>query len=68
MTALRSSLARHAGTMRDPEVANARSAARAAYHDSGLVLINPDWLASWVDRQALIVLADKVHGKRRRTG
>lgn len=62
---IRSSLARHVGSMRDPDVVNARRAARQAFHETGLVLINPEWLASWVDRQALVVLAEKVHGKRK---
>lgn len=49
---------------REPNDANARRAAREAYHRDNLVLINPDWLAGWGDRQQLIMLADKVHGKR----
>lgn len=64
MTQLRSSLAAHAGSMREPDPANARRAAREAWHVSGLVLINPEWLTGWVDRQQLINLADKVHGQR----
>ena len=65
MTAPRSTLARHAAAMRDPDPAAGRRMARDAYHASGLVLINPEWLSSWVDRRALINLADQVHGKRK---
>ncbi|WP_323493959.1 hypothetical protein [Sphingomonas sp. 10B4] len=68
MTRLRSSLASHAGSMRDPDPANARRAARDAWQTSGLVLINPEWLTSWVDRQQLIILAERVHGERKPSG
>lgn len=64
MTGYRSPLAPYAASMRDPDPAAARRAARVAYHETGLVLINPDWLAGWADRQQLIILADKVHGTR----
>jgi hypothetical protein len=64
MTGYRSPLAPYAASMRDPDPAAARRAARTAYHETGLVLINPDWLAGWADRQQLIILADKVHGTR----
>lgn len=68
MTRYRSPLAPHAASMRDPDPANARKAAREAWQNTGLVLINPDWLPDWLpgwgDRQQLIILAEKVHGKR----
>ncbi|MEB0281449.1 hypothetical protein QN347_02785 [Sphingomonas sp. 10B4] len=54
--------------MRDPDPANARRAARDAWQTSGLVLINPEWLTSWVDRQQLIILAERVHGERKPSG
>jgi hypothetical protein len=65
VSGIRSTLARHIGAMRDPDPAAARRAARAAYHETGLILINPDWLTSWVDQQALRNIADQVHGKRK---
>lgn len=61
----RSPLGRHAHLSRAPDPAKARQAARAAYHETGLVLINPEWLPGWADRKQLEILADKVHGKRR---
>lgn len=60
----RSSLAPYAGSMREPDPAKARTEARRAWHDHGLVLINPAWIAGWADRQQLINLADRVHGPR----
>jgi hypothetical protein len=39
-----------------------------AWHENGVVLINPAWLTSMADRQQLADLADKVHGSRKRGG
>ncbi len=64
MTGFRSPLAPYAASMRDPDPQAARRAARTAFHETGLVLINPDWLPGWTDRQQLKILAEKVHGKR----
>jgi len=66
VTQPRSTLAPYAPSMRDPDPAAARRAAREAWHATGLVLINPDWLPSWTDRKQLELLADKVHGPRPR--
>lgn len=65
MTGYRSPLAPYAASMRDPDPAAARRAARDAYHESDgkMVLINTDWLQSWADRKQIEILADKVHGK-----
>lgn len=65
MTAMRSPLAPYAASMRDPDPAMARKAARDAYHasDGELILINRNWLPSWTDRKQLEILAEKVHGK-----
>lgn len=60
----RSTLAPYAASMRDPDPAAARRAAREAYHREGIVLINPSWLSHWPDRKQLEILADKVHGRR----
>lgn len=65
MTGFRSPLASYAASMRDPDPAAARRAARDAWHSTGLVLINPEWLSSWADRKQLEILADKVHGERK---
>lgn len=64
MTGIRSSLTRHAASMRDPDPANARKAARAAYDASAgeVVLINKAWLATWMDRKQLDLLAEKALG------
>jgi hypothetical protein len=65
VTEPRSQLAPYAPSMRDPDPAAARRAAREAWHAAGLVLINPEWLPAWTDRKQLELLADKVHGPRR---
>lgn len=59
----RNPLAKHAGSMRDPDPEAARRAAAAAWHEHGIVLINRDWLGAWDWKQAEI-LAEKLHGKR----
>lgn len=62
---LRSSLASIAARCRDPDPAAARRAARAAWHESGLILINPAWLNGWADRRQAELLAEKLFGKRK---
>lgn len=64
MTALRSSLAPYAASMRDPDPTNARRAARDAYEASGgeIVLINKSWLKTWMDRKQLDLLAVQALG------
>jgi len=64
MSGMRSSLGRHAASMRDPDPANARKAARDAYDASGgeVVLINKAWLGTWMDRKQLDLLAEKALG------
>lgn len=68
MTLHRTSLTRHAGSMRDPDPAEARRAARAAYETSEgeIVLINKAWLPNWADRKQLDLLAVKALGVRGR--
>ena len=61
----RSSLARFARLGHEPDPAHARRAARLAWQDHGLILINPEWLASWADRKQAELLAEKLHGKRK---
>lgn len=60
MTGLsRTSLTRHAPSMREPDPAAARRAAREAYLASGgeVVLINKNWLNAWTDQKQLDLLA-----------
>ncbi len=64
MTGFRSPLAPYAASMRDPDPANARRAAAKAWKDTGLILINPEWLASWADRKQAELLAEKLFGAR----
>jgi len=65
MTSPRSSLASIASRCREPDPAAARRAARAAWHDSGIILINPAWLPGWADRKTVELMAEKLHGKRK---
>ncbi len=58
-------LARFASLSEEPDPANARRAAREAYHAHGIVLINPEWLSGWADRKQLEILAEKLFGKRK---
>lgn len=62
---MRSPLARFAALGQEPDPANARRAARDAWHTHGLILINPEWLTGWADRRQAELLAEKLHGKRR---
>lgn len=64
MSQLRSSLGAYAASMRDPDPANARKAAREAYEQSGgeIVLINKNWLTTWMDRKQLDLLAVQALG------
>lgn len=60
----RTSLTAYAGSMRDPDPANAVRAAREAYVASNgeIVLINKSWLTEWTDRKQLDLLAEKSLG------
>lgn len=60
-----SPLARFASLMQETDESHARAAAAAAWKEGGIVLINPEWLRSWADQQQLIILAEKMYGKRR---
>ncbi len=41
-----------------------RKAAKQAYHQRGFIMVHPDWIVNWEDRQHAINMADRVHGKR----
>lgn len=62
---MNSPLARYASVNHEPDPAAARRAARAAWQDHGLILINLSWLQSWADRKQAEMLAEKLHGKRK---
>jgi len=64
VTEPRSPLAPFARLMNDPHDVHARLAAKQAWQNTGLILINPAWLG-WVDRQQAVILAEKLHGKRK---
>lgn len=58
----RTSLTPYAASMRDVDPQNARRAAQKAYEQSGgaIVLINREWLTSYIDQKQLDILAVKV--------
>ena len=58
-------LARFAALGNEPQDANARKAARDAWHKHGIVLINPGWLSGWADRKQAEILAERLFGKRK---
>lgn len=67
MSGYRSSLSAYAGSMRDPDPANALAKAKQAYDASEgeIVLINRKWLTSWADQKLLDQLAVKAYGIRK---
>lgn len=58
----RTSLTRHAGIMREPDPDEAKRKAKEAYRrtDGQIVLINREWLTSYIDQKQLDILAVKV--------
>lgn len=62
---IRSSLSGLSAVCRQPDPAAARLAAREAWQNAGLILINPEWLTGWADRKQAEILAEKLHGKRK---
>lgn len=60
----RTSLTPYAPSMRDPDPAKAKEAARNSFIATGgkIVLINKDWLGTWADRKLLDQLAEKALG------
>jgi hypothetical protein len=64
MSGLGSSLGRFAHLNHEPDPEAAFRAARAAWHHTGLILINPEWLTSWTDRAEAELLGEKLFGKR----
>jgi hypothetical protein len=64
MSTPRSTLAQFAPLMNEADPTHARIAARQAWQNAGLILINPAWLTSWPDRKQAELLAEKLHGRR----
>jgi len=60
-----SSLRRFAHLAREPQPETARRACAQAWHEAGIVCINPQWLQGWADRKQLELLAEQVFGPRR---
>lgn len=65
----RSSLARHAPSMRDPDPEAAFRAAQKAWREAGILLINPNTMTNergftWGDREMVAAIGDKLYGKR----
>lgn len=59
-----STLAPFARLHHQPDPAAAKRAAREAWHQHGLILINPTWLQNWTDQKQAEILAEKLFGKR----
>lgn len=64
VSGLRSSLGRLTAASREPDPAMAKRAARAAWHEHGIILIRADWFQSWTDGKQAEILAEKLFGKR----
>jgi hypothetical protein len=62
---MRSTLAPYAPLHHEADPALARRAAAAAWHQEGIVLINPTWLHSWADQKQVELLAEKLFGERK---
>ena len=60
---MRSTLAPYAASMRAPDPAAARRLARQAFHETGFIVLDPEWVQSWGDRELVKAIAAKVHGK-----
>ena len=60
-----SPLSRFSTLGHEPDDANARKAARDAWHKHGIALINPSWFSGWADRKQAEILAEKLFGKRK---
>ncbi|WP_334656746.1 hypothetical protein [Sphingomonas panaciterrae] len=65
MSRLGSPLGRFARLNHEPDPDAAFHAARSAWLNTGIVLINPEWLTSWTDRAQAELLAEKLYGKRK---
>jgi len=62
---MRSQLARYADSMRDPDPAAARRLAREAFHQTGFIVLDPKWIQGWGDRELVVKITEKVHGRRK---
>jgi len=68
MSRLRSSLAAYAGSMRDPDPNGARHTAADLMRETGMIILDPEWIDSWGDREFVKAAAAKAlknFGKRK---
>ena len=65
MTRVRSSLERFAPLCREPDPSLAKAACAKVWHETGLIVINPEMLTSWTGRKQAELLAEKLYGKRK---
>lgn len=63
---VRSPLSPFASLWHDPDPEKARRLAAAIWREEGVLLLNPSWAKGWAERQEIINLGDRLHGKRRR--
>lgn len=65
----RSSLARYAPLMREPDPNGAHRLAKRNWHDTGAIVLLPDQIArlAWQDRELLNGIAAKLYGPRQET-
>jgi hypothetical protein len=59
------SLARYAPLMRDPDQKGARTMAANAWQEHGVIVLFPDDIKSWSDRQFVVNVANKQYGNRK---
>ncbi|PZU59816.1 MAG: hypothetical protein DI547_04895 [Sphingobium sp.] len=57
---MRSSLARYAGSMRDPDPDGARKLAAKLLTETGMIVLDPEWIESWGDREFVKAIANRV--------
>lgn len=68
MSQIRSSLAKFAGSMRDPDPNSLRNFAADHFRSTGMIIIDPAWIDSWGDREFIKAAATKTFqnwGKKR---
>lgn len=61
---MKSSLSSIAHLPRVPDPAQARAAAKAAWHTHGIMLFMPGQFTSWADQKQAELLAEQQYGKR----
>jgi hypothetical protein len=61
---VKSSLERIAPLCREPDEGNARRGAAWAWHEHGMLVLRPEWLNGWAQRQEAENMGNKLWGKR----